>query len=254
MLSHEPNLDNPPEQNQIQRVTSLLPRVHRPFQRESLSMQWIQTKKYHCSNRTRTSTHSPLTMSTHPVSHNSPLQYSMSPSSQPLQPTYNLLRSSPLCLQQDMKPLHPSYPSCHRWQWWQSQNIICPNPLQLHSTRKFWGPVIHPTTWAVITKYQKLMKDPILKKVWTISFGKEFGRLAQGDKKTGTQGSNTLFVMTHHEVDNTPRDQTITYGCIVIGYHPQKPDPNQFISPWEVTWLTTLENLQLTPPTSQQQR
>ena len=51
MLSHEPNLHNAPEQNQIQRVTSLLQRVHKPFQRvrcNTLSMQWIQTKKYHC--------------------------------------------------------------------------------------------------------------------------------------------------------------------------------------------------------------
>ena len=70
------------------------------------------------------------------------------------------------------------------------------------------------------------MKDPVLKDVWTMAFGKEFGGLAQGDKKIGTQGSNTLFVMTHHEIDNIPRDQTITYGQIVIDYRPQKSNTN----------------------------
>jgi hypothetical protein len=71
------------------------------------------------------------------------------------------------------------------------------------------------------------MKDPVLKDVWTTDFGKDFGGLSQGDTKTRTQGSNTLFVMTHHNINNIPRDQTITYGLIVIDYCPQKPDPDR---------------------------
>ena len=54
MLSHEPNLHNPPEQNQILRVTSLLQRVQTQFQTvrcNTLSTQWTQTKKYHCSRQ-----------------------------------------------------------------------------------------------------------------------------------------------------------------------------------------------------------
>eukprot|EP00804_Cyclotella_cryptica_P025598 CCRYP_002811-RA/>CCRYP_002811-RA protein AED:0.46 eAED:0.46 QI:0/0/0/1/0/0/2/0/75 len=62
--------------------------------------------------------------------------------------------------------------------------------------------------------------------VWTTAFGKEFGNFAQGDKKTGERGTNTMFVMTHTQIQNILRDQTITYGRVVVDYQPQKEDPN----------------------------
>ena len=58
----------------------------------------------------------------------------------------------------------------------------------------------------MIDKYQKLAKDPLLKERWTAAFGKEFGNLAQGDDKTETKGTNTLFVMDPHDVKNIPKD------------------------------------------------
>ena len=91
----------------------------------------------------------------------------------------------------------------------------------------FCSPVIHPETGKLITKYQKLASDPALRKTWTTAFGKEFGGLAQGDNKTGAKGTNSLFVMDHGEIAHIPKDRTITYGRIVVGYRPQKADPNR---------------------------
>eukprot|EP00804_Cyclotella_cryptica_P008031 CCRYP_004537-RA/>CCRYP_004537-RA protein AED:0.47 eAED:0.59 QI:0/0/0/1/0/0/2/0/135 len=44
--------------------------------------------------------------------------------------------------------------------------------------------VVHPTTGETITSYKKLIACPLLRDVWTTAFGKEFGNLAQGDRKT----------------------------------------------------------------------
>ena len=60
----------------------------------------------------------------------------------------------------------------------------------------FASPVIHPVTGATITRYQKLVKDPLLRDTWTKAFGKEFGNLAQGDKHTDTQGTNSIFILS----------------------------------------------------------
>eukprot|EP00804_Cyclotella_cryptica_P012930 CCRYP_002289-RA/>CCRYP_002289-RA protein AED:0.24 eAED:0.24 QI:0/0/0/1/0.5/0.33/3/0/1110 len=66
--------------------------------------------------------------------------------------------------------------------------------------------VVHPTTGETITSYKKLIACPLLRDVWTTAFGKEFGNLAQGDRKT---------------------DRTVTYGRVVDDYRPQKNDPNR---------------------------
>eukprot|EP00804_Cyclotella_cryptica_P022286 CCRYP_018107-RA/>CCRYP_018107-RA protein AED:0.34 eAED:0.44 QI:0/0/0/1/0/0/3/0/606 len=87
--------------------------------------------------------------------------------------------------------------------------------------------VVHPTTGETITSYKKLIACPLLQDVWTTAFGKEFGNLAQGDRKTGEKGTNTMFVMTHSQVRDIPRDRTVTYGHVVVGYRPQKDDPNR---------------------------
>ena len=57
--------------------------------------------------------------------------------------------------------------------------------------------------------------------------GKEFGNMAQGDKKTGTQGTDSIFVMTHKEIANIPKDCVRTYARLVIDYRQQKEDPNR---------------------------
>jgi hypothetical protein len=90
----------------------------------------------------------------------------------------------------------------------------------------FASPVIHPVTGATITRYQKLVKDPLLRDIWTTAFGKEFGNLAQGDKHTDTHGTNSIFILSHTVINNIPTDRIVTYTNIVVDYRPQKSDPN----------------------------
>jgi hypothetical protein len=97
-------------------------------------------------------------------------------------------------------------------------------PLDLEH---FCSPVIHPVTGETIHTYQKLAKDPVTREVWTTAFGKEFGNLAQGDAKTGTEGTNSIFILERNEIPNIPGDRTVTYARIVVDHRPQKPDPNR---------------------------
>jgi hypothetical protein len=89
------------------------------------------------------------------------------------------------------------------------------------------NPVVHPITGEHITSYEKLAKDPVTRDVWTTAFGKELGGLAQGDNKTGAAGTDTVFFMTHDEIQNIPKDRTVTYTRVVVDYRPQKEDPNR---------------------------
>ena len=57
--------------------------------------------------------------------------------------------------------------------------------------------------------------------------GKEFGNMAQGDKKTGTQGTDSIFVMTHKKIANIPKDRVVTYARLVVDYRQQKEDLNR---------------------------
>ena len=81
-------------------------------------------------------------------------------------------------------------------------------------------------TGETITSYRKLAKDQITRETWTIGFGKEFGNLAQGDKKTGTPGMDAIRVMTLEEIKNIPTDKVVTYARVVVDFRPQKEDPN----------------------------
>ena len=65
----------------------------------------------------------------------------------------------------------------------------------------FASPMVHPTTGDTITSYKKLMNDPAMAEVWQTAFRKDFGGMAQGDKKTGLKGTNSVFVMTHNKID-----------------------------------------------------
>ena len=86
----------------------------------------------------------------------------------------------------------------------------------------FCAPVIHPETGETITSYKKLARDPLLKETWTNSLGREFGSLAQGDIKSGTKGTNCVFVMNHEQIASIPADRVVTYARIVVDYRPQK--------------------------------
>ena len=70
----------------------------------------------------------------------------------------------------------------------------------------FCAPVIHPTFGKIIFKYKELTNDPETREVWITAFGKEFGGLAQGDKRTGEKGSNAILVIDCDEIRNIPAD------------------------------------------------
>jgi hypothetical protein len=62
------------------------------------------------------------------------------------------------------------------------------------------NPMVHPVTGATITSYKKLINNPAMAKVWQTAFGRDFGRMAQGDNKTGQKGMNAMFAMTHDKI------------------------------------------------------
>lgn len=71
------------------------------------------------------------------------------------------------------------------------------------------------------------MQDPELCATWTKAFGKDIGRLAQGDNLTGEEGTDTIFFLTHHNITNTLKNWVVTYTKIVVDFCPQKEDPNK---------------------------
>jgi len=114
-----------------------------------------------------------------------------------------------------------------------ANNIFTPHRLTQHKMHPYVpkmehyaNPVIHPVTGKTISSYKKAMQDPNLSKVWQRAFGKEFGGLAQGDTKTGTKGTNAIFVMSQEDIQKH-WNKKYTYARICMDYRPQKTDPNQ---------------------------
>ena len=91
----------------------------------------------------------------------------------------------------------------------------------------FCAPIIQPVTRETISNYKKLKKDPVTQDIWEMAFGKEFGNMAQGDARTGKKGTNSIFVMTHQEIANIPKNRVITYERVVVDFWPQKEDPHR---------------------------
>ena len=90
------------------------------------------------------------------------------------------------------------------------------------------APMIHPTNGEIISSYKCLINDPFTAKVWQTAFGKDVGDMAQGDLKTSQKGTNSVFVMTHKDIDVAMvAGHKWTYVQIVVGHPPQKEVPNQ---------------------------
>ena len=73
--------------------------------------------------------------------------------------------------------------------------------------------VVHPVTKETITKYKKLINDPILRDTWLEGMCKELGRLAQG--YGDVKGTNTVRFMSLDEIKNIPKDRVVTYAIVV---------------------------------------
>ncbi len=82
----------------------------------------------------------------------------------------------------------------------------------------FCAPVVHPVMGETITQYKKLVNDPVRSTTWRTGFRKEFGRMTQGDNKTGIKGTNCIFVMSYDEIAQIPEDRVVTYARIVINF------------------------------------
>ena len=87
-------------------------------------------------------------------------------------------------------------------------------------------PMVHPTTGETISSYKRLVHNLATAEVWQTAFGKDFGGMAQGDDKTCQKGTNSIFVMTHDKIKHIPKNQTVTYACVVVDFRPQKADPH----------------------------
>ena len=85
--------------------------------------------------------------------------------------------------------------------------------------------VVHPVTKETITKYKKLIEDPLLRETWSKAMCKELGRLCQGFGET--KGTDTMRFLDLEGIKNIPRDRVVTYARIVVDYRPQKEDPNR---------------------------
>lgn len=85
--------------------------------------------------------------------------------------------------------------------------------------------VVHPVTGETITKYKKLIRDPLTKAVWERAMCYELGRLSQG--YLTEKGTNTVQYLTHKEILTIPTDRVVTYARIVVDYRPHKADPNR---------------------------
>jgi hypothetical protein len=81
-------------------------------------------------------------------------------------------------------------------------------------------PMVHPTMGKTISRYKRLMSEPVMANTWQMASGKVFGSMCQGDNKTGAKGMNAMFVMKPEEVDHTPAAGLATYANIVVDYRP----------------------------------
>jgi hypothetical protein len=57
--------------------------------------------------------------------------------------------------------------------------------------------MVHLVTGETISSHKWLMKDPTTAETWQTAFGKDLGGMAQGNHKTGQQGTHSIFAMTH---------------------------------------------------------
>ena len=86
---------------------------------------------------------------------------------------------------------------------------------------EIYNGVVHPITKETITKYEKLINDPALAKVWTKAMCRELGRLAQG--YDDIKGTNTIILLTLDGIRNIPANRKVAYTRIVVNYCPHKP-------------------------------
>ena len=98
----------------------------------------------------------------------------------------------------------------------------------------------------VAMEYRKLITSPKLRPVWIKYFVNVILRIAQGVNDR-VEGTGTMIFILHDNITENRR-KYVTYGRIVVDYHPQKDDPhhtritvgrNLIKHPEEVSTITT---------------
>ena len=85
--------------------------------------------------------------------------------------------------------------------------------------------VVHPVTKETITKYWKLIDDPLMRVLWSKATCKEIRRLCQDFEDT--EGTNTMRFLDLRGISNIPRDRVVTYARIVVDYRAHKKYPKR---------------------------
>ncbi len=104
---------------------------------------------------------------------------------------------------------------------------VTPTTTAIPDLEHICTPIMHPVTGKITTKYQKLAKDTVTRKTWTMLSGKTIGNMTQGNKHTNTPVMSTIFVMEHEQIANIPKDRVVTYPQLVVDFCLQKKDPNR---------------------------
>ena len=95
-------------------------------------------------------------------------------------------------------------------------------PLQDHH---ICNKVVHPVTGETITKYKKLILDPLLQDTWIKTMCRELDRNSQG--YSTTPGTYAVQFMTLEEIKKIPKDWVITYAHIVVDHQTQKEEEDR---------------------------
>ena len=76
-----------------------------------------------------------------------------------------------------------------------------------------------------LMEYIHLIEDPKYREIWGQAYGNKLGRLAQG-MEGRVKGTNTIFFIPKEDLPSA-RWKDVTYGRIVVNYHPEKINPNR---------------------------
>ena len=103
------------------------------------------------------------------------------------------------------------------------------NPQKLAS-RQFPITFLYEVAGAVLDEetgdmleYRHLVKNPKYRDIWSRAFGKEIGRLAQGQKGV-VEGTDAIKFIKHDDIP-PKRRKDLTYVRICANYRPEKADP-----------------------------
>ena len=76
-----------------------------------------------------------------------------------------------------------------------------------------------------LMEYRHIMKNPKYHQLYTTSYIKELGRLAQGIPGKA-EGTNTIYFIEKADI-SAERKKDVTYGRVVVAYRPEESDPYQ---------------------------